>query len=61
MDITVKAKACTWQGRKVYRSYYLTGRTWKRYGRWEHPTAEGLRALVNASVSFSNAKLTWKD
>jgi hypothetical protein len=61
MELTVKAKSCTWQGRRVYRSYYLQNGTWRRYGRWEHATAEGLKSLVNASVTFSNVKLTWKD
>ena len=61
MELQVKAQASEWQGRTVWRAYYLDKRTWKRYGKWEAASAQQLKDLVNYQVKFSNVKLTWKD
>ena len=61
MEIQVKAQAVTWQGRTMYRSYYLArnGR-WNRFGSYEAPTPEVLKAQVMRNHRGS-ATIVWKD
>jgi phage-related protein len=58
MKIQLKAKAVTWQGRTVYRAYYLDVHTWRRFGQYEAATPETLRAIIDNTEH--SAEFVWK-
>lgn len=58
MNITIKAKATNWQGRIVYRAYYLDNGTWRRFGKYEAGSEQILRQIIDRSEH--SATLTWR-
>lgn len=61
MKIKIKIKAVTWQGRTVYRAYYLTygGKRWARFGNFEAGSPEVLRNIIDGIDK--TAELVWVD
>lgn len=58
VKIRVKTKAVEWQGRTVYRAYYLDRGKWRRFGQYEAPTPETLRAIIDNTEH--SAEFVWK-
>jgi hypothetical protein len=58
MIIQLKAKEQTWNGRTVCRSYYLDGRTWRRFGNYEAASEEVLRRIID-NMEHS-AEFVWR-
>jgi hypothetical protein len=58
LTIFLKAQPVEWQGRTVYRAYYLVQGKWRRFGKYEAPSAEVLKSIIDNTEH--SAQFVWK-